>query len=177
MAIITVTGTPGTGKTVVARELAKRLNYDLLILNDFIRKKKLYEGREHGSLIVPVNKLVKEFKRIKNKKNMVVDGHLSHFLPSDFCIVLRCDPHILEKRLKKKKWHEKKIRENIEAEILGIIISEAIANKKAKHVIELNATKKKPTELAKEAEKCIKTGKNHMIGVDWLRCHQKWLER
>ena len=41
--MIALTGTPGTGKSSIAKKLAKKLGYELIDLNDVIKKKKLYE--------------------------------------------------------------------------------------------------------------------------------------
>ena len=38
MRIIIVTGTPGTGKTTIAKKLAKKLNFHYLDVNNVIKK-------------------------------------------------------------------------------------------------------------------------------------------
>ncbi len=82
------------------------------------------------------NKLIKNKKSedIENKKiknGIIIDSHLSHYLPSkhvDLCIVTKCDLKELRKRLKKKKYDQLKIRENLDAEIFDICLNEAKEN-------------------------------------------------
>ncbi|MCK4405797.1 MAG: AAA family ATPase, partial [Hadesarchaea archaeon] len=40
--VIAVSGTPGTGKSIFARALAKKLNAKVIDLNALIRRKKIY---------------------------------------------------------------------------------------------------------------------------------------
>jgi len=130
--VISITGTPGTGKTSVARELA-RAGWVHLELNKLVKKEKLYSGfdKKRKTWIVDEKKLkkfVEDFIKKNPQKNIVVDSHISHILPAKFfsaVFVLRCEPKILEKRLKEKKWSKEKIRENVEAEIIGLIEWEA----------------------------------------------------
>ena len=61
--------------------------------------------------------------------NMIVEGHFAHLMDNmDHIIVLRCDPRELRKRMEKRNYSEIKIKENLEAEALGLIYSEACAN-------------------------------------------------
>ncbi|MEK6947133.1 MAG: AAA family ATPase [Nanoarchaeota archaeon] len=160
MKTLLVTGTPGTGKTTLSKLLAKKLNFYYLDVNKIISKYKLSEGydRKRKTKIIDVNKLnkklINEIKIIKelnknnrNKKSdkitgIIIDSHLSHYLPrryADFCIVTKCDIRELNKRLKKKKFHESKIKENLEAEIFDVCFNEA---KERKHkIIAIGTTK------------------------------------
>ncbi len=160
MKIIIVTGVPGTGKTTLSKLLAKELNFYYLDVNKLISRYKLSEGydRKRRTMIIDAYKLnkrlINEIKLIKesNKNNksgkfkeikgMIIDSHLSHYLPrkyADFCIVTKCDIKELNKRLKKKKFHKSKIKENIEAEIFDVCFNEA---KERKHkIIAVNTTK------------------------------------
>jgi len=144
--VIALTGTPGTGKTSVAKILARR-GWVHLELNKLVKKEKLYSGfdRKRKTWIVDEKKLkkfAKKFIQKNSEKNIVVDSHISHILPEKFfskVFVLRCEPKILEKRLKGKNWSKEKIRENAEAEIIGLIEWEA--RKKQKKVFSVDTTK------------------------------------
>lgn len=71
-----------------------------------------------------------KIKRIK--KGIVIDSHLSHYLPKryvDLCIVTKCDLKELKRRLKKKKYSGAKVRENLDAEIFDICMNEAEENR------------------------------------------------
>ena len=163
MKVIAVSGTPGTGKTTLSKRLAKKLNFSYLDVNETIKKYNIAEGfdKKRRTKILDVKKLnnalLKEISIIKNslnkkpiskksnkkiKEGIIVDSHLSHYLPKkyvDLCIVTKCDLKILKKRLKRKKYSESKIRENLDAEIFDICLSEA---KESRHkVIVIDTTK------------------------------------
>ena len=111
---------------------AKRLNRAL------IREIKSYNEKISNiktSIKNNKNKPIKNKKnkiKIQNIKNgIIIDSHLSHYLPkkyADLCIVTKCDLKILKKRLKRKKYSESKIRENLDAEIFDICLNEAKEN-------------------------------------------------
>lgn len=144
--VIIVTGSVGTGKTTIAKKLAKELKYKYIDVNKIISEKKLASGydKKRKCKIIDTTKLNKALiSLIKKDKNLVIDSHLSHFLPSkyvDKCIVTKCDLKELEKRLKKREYSKDKIRENLDAEIFDVCLEEA---KEKGHNIEIVRTDKK----------------------------------
>ena len=42
---IAISGTPGTGKTVISKKLSEKMKYTLIELNKEIKKHKLYQRR------------------------------------------------------------------------------------------------------------------------------------
>lgn len=133
--IIIITGTSGSGKTKVAREIAKKYKLKYVDVGSLIIKNKLYDkyDRKFKSYIVDERKLNRFLiKLIKKEKNLVLDSHLSHYLDKkyvDLCIVTKCDLKILKKRLEKRKYSKEKIKENLEAEILDTCLVEALERK------------------------------------------------
>jgi len=133
--IIIITGTPGTGKTVLAKKLANLLNFTYIDVNLIIKTNKLslnYD-KKRSTYIINTNKLNRILiSLIKNSnKSLIIDSHLSHYLPNklvDLCIVTKCDLKILADRLKKRKYNLSKIRENRDSEIFDICLNEAIEN-------------------------------------------------
>jgi len=141
--IIIVTGTPATGKTKVAKEIAKRLKYKYIDVNSIIKENKLAEGYDDKlkSKIVDVNNLNKILLKIKG--NAVIDSHLSHYLPKkfvDLCIITKCDLKVLKKRLEKRGYSKEKIRENLNAEIFDVCLVEA--NERKHNIMVIDNTKK-----------------------------------
>ena len=70
--------------------------------------------------------LEKEAK--KAGKPLVIDSHLSHYLkPSlvNLCIVTRCSLRALKRRLTRRGYDDKKIRENLDAEIFEVCMNDA----------------------------------------------------
>ena len=86
-----------------------------------------------------MGKITNFVKKRTKKGDWIIDSHLSHLLPPkiiDKVIVLRCDPTELERRLRKKGWSRKKIQENVEAEMIGLIAWEA---RKHRKVLEIDS--------------------------------------
>ena len=144
--IVCITGTPATGKTVVAKKIAKQIKAKYIDINKIITKYKLSEGydKKRKSKIVDIKKLNKVLiKIIKNSRdNLVIDSHLSHYLPKkyvDLCIVTKCDLKVLQKRLEKRGYSKEKIRENLDVETFDVCLNEA---KEKDHKIKIiNTTK------------------------------------
>ncbi len=120
--LIAVSGTPGTGKTTVAKWLARKLGLQYVSLNDYARKHGMVVGRDEKRKADEVD--VDRLRKVKFE-DAVLEGHFSHELLADVKIVLRLHPSKLEERLEEKGWGAEKIRENCEAEAMGIIAEEA----------------------------------------------------
>lgn len=179
--IITITGTPGVGKTFFAKKLAKALHVKYCDMNNFIKKNKLYDlyDKKDATYDVDVQQIKKTFdkkferylnsdpdgksfydtflsklelnkdeeyyinmlqrelfgngkkdnlqnsNRVFNKDVLIIDGHLSHNLKSNMCVVIKTDIKKLHSRLAKRKYSRKKIMDNIESEIFDVCLEEA----------------------------------------------------
>ncbi|MBU4245685.1 MAG: adenylate kinase family protein [Nanoarchaeota archaeon] len=166
---IALSGTPGTGKTTVAKILARNLNYSLLSLNEFAKSHKLTLGndKKRNSVIVDVSALKKEVAQMEG--NIILEGHLAHFCDADIYIILRTNPKELRKRMKTRVWSEEKIRENVEAEIMNICLDEAV-ELHGKAVFEVDTAKKSAEEVAKIIEEIIAGKKREKYApgkIDW----------
>ena len=160
-----LTGTPGTGKSTISKILRKR-GISVLDLNRWIRKN--YPHKENEKCIeVDLKKL----NRIASCHSafstlhapLIIEGHLSHHLKLvDKIIVLRCAPTELLKRLKKKKYSQKKIKDNLLVEALDIILHESLVT--GKTVFEIDTTKKSVSKVAEEIKKIV-TGKKKVNKV------------
>ncbi len=136
MKVIIVTGTPGTGKTTVAKRTAKEKGCKYFDINGIIKKKKLYESYDRKMKAFDVDtkklnkflvELIAEEKK-KKTKCIVLDSHLTHYLPAtyvDLCIVTKTELKRLKKRLEKRGYSKAKVRENLDAEIFDICLNEA----------------------------------------------------
>jgi adenylate kinase len=145
--VVIVTGTPGTGKTYVAKTFAKAFSLKYIDVKRIILKDKLSEGydKKRKTKIIDTNKLSKALVSIINNpdKGIVIDSHMSHFIPSnyvDLCIVTKCDLKKLNKRLKKRGYHKSKIRENLDSEIFDICYNEA--KERGHKILVVDTTKK-----------------------------------
>lgn len=127
--VIAISGTPGTGKSTLAK-LFEKEGFSRLDVHKHYKEISTAYNRSKMCYDVDLKKfksLVK--KNIKEHKKLVVDSHISHLLPRkwvDLCIVLTCSNlKKLKKRLEKRKYSKKKVRENIDAEIFHICLVEA----------------------------------------------------
>jgi adenylate kinase len=149
--VIIVTGTPGTGKTTIARLIAKKYKLKYIDTNRIIKLNKLilrYDKKKQTN-IVDHKKLAKILVgMIRKNNNLVIDGHLSHYIPKKYvnlCVITKCDIKILMKRLEKRKYSTEKIRENLDCEIFDVILNEAIEMRHNIYVID--TSDKKSVEL------------------------------
>ena len=150
---IALTGTPGVGKSSIADILEKK-GYRVLRIKDIADKFVIGYDEERQSKIVDEEKMDEYIRKIKEKDVLIIEGHLSHLLSVDGVILLRCHPEELKKRLEMKGWNEKKIRENLEAEALDIILQRAL--EKHKKIWEIDTTGRRVEEIVKEIEEIIK---------------------
>ena len=143
--LVALTGTPGTGKTTLFRKVLETVefphcSFSGIDLNSFIKEHGLVTGEDakrdsHNVDIEKMKELIHEqFGKKTNSTDSetkmpqptltLVEGHLSHLIGPDLCLLLRCSPSLLRERLNTRGYRKEKIRENIEAEALNIIRDE-----------------------------------------------------
>ncbi len=166
-----VTGTPGVGKTSACAlvEGIQTLTVDELAreygaLGRYDRRRRTRE--------VDTAKLARAVSRLR--VDMIIEGHLSHLLRPDVAVVLRCSPRVLQQRLRKKGWPEAKVRENVDAEAIDVILLEALA--KVRVVLEIDATRRRPASVARAIEEIVagERQKYRPGHVDWSREVLSW---
>lgn len=138
--LIAISGTPGVGKSTLAKYLAKRLGYYRFDLHDYYDMiSKGYDLKKH-CYNIDLNKFRRFILKAKKEKNLVIDSHISHLLPKkdvDLCIVITCSNlKKLEKRLQKRGYSKQKIRENLDAEIFQVCLMEAKERKQKVVVVD-----------------------------------------
>jgi adenylate kinase len=121
---IALTGTPGTGKTTISNVLKDEFGLKVVDLNKVISAFQYYIGWDDNRNCGVVD--LEALRAHPFEDGLVIEGHISHHLSVERVIVLRTNPAVLRGRLQEKGFSEKKIRENIEAEILDVILIEAL---------------------------------------------------
>jgi adenylate kinase len=158
---IGVTGTPGTGKSTVSEHLKDKV----IDLREYLEKNSLGEVNEDGEIEVDIDELRENQPQEPEDADLVVEGHMAHFLNLDYCIVLRCRPDILRERLQQRDYSEQKIEENVEAEAMDVILSQA-----AKHqekIYEVDTTERTVEEVVEDVRDAIDERKEIYGNVDW----------
>lgn len=127
---IFITGTPCTGKTTVSEVLSHKLGCRLIKINDLAIEKDFVLGidDEKGYKVIDIPALNDEVSKIiaDSDERLVFEGHLAHLCEgADKVVVLRARPEILQSRLEARNYSESKIRENLEAEAMGVCTAEA----------------------------------------------------
>lgn len=175
--IIALTGTPGTGKTTICGLLDRK--YRVIDINRIITDEGLHTGKDElrGSLVADmeavqarVNELVKD-----ETATIIIEGHLSHYLKgTDAVIVLRTKPGILVRRLEAREYPIEKVRENMEAEALDVILVEATRQHDVVYEVETTINPAEDTAaLVDSIIECLESGDSeHLEGYlpgrfDW----------
>jgi adenylate kinase len=140
---IVLTGSPGTGKTSIAKALARKLK--LRVLNE--KELALKEGIGHfegNDFVIPLKGLKMAVKRLfEREKNVLIEGHLLCEIKcnADIVFVLRTHPEILEARLEARKYPEVKIQDNVMCEGIDYCLKHAKRNYPAKKIVEVRNEK------------------------------------
>jgi adenylate kinase len=172
MTAIFITGTPCTGKTT----LASRLNGRLIKINGLAINQGFVLGTDEdkGYKVIDTERLSRHVDELarNSDETLIFEGHLSHLCDgADRVIVLRVRPEILKKRLEARQYSESKIRENLEAEALGVCSAEAF-DKYPDRTYELDVTDLTIDEAAELIEDVIANGGDYPVGsvdfMDWL---------
>ncbi|MBI4052470.1 MAG: AAA family ATPase [Candidatus Diapherotrites archaeon] len=143
---IVLTGSPGTGKSSVAKILAKKLNAQVVNDLDFCKKNRIGAfDRKAKERVVPVERLERALKKFlaktpaKNAKSVILEGHLlcEISIPCDAVVVLRLAPEKLEKRLAKRGYPEVKVLDNVFCEETGYCKTRVLRNYPANKLVEI----------------------------------------
>lgn len=158
-----ITGTPGTGKSVIGNDLARR-GYTVVHLTETVGPYVTGEDEKRDVQIVDVDRWAAEFVPVDG----FVEGHFAHFLPCDRIVVLRCRPDELEKRLAMRKYRPAKIRENAEAEALDTCLIETVEEHDPSRILEIDTTGCDPASCADRIEQFFRGEIDADFGhIDW----------
>ena len=115
---LVITGVPGSGKTTIAKSLAKRLKCEYIDLNALAKRHAVLKktGNEYEINLPKLNRYLRVF--LEGKTDFVLEGHLAAEIkiPCDLIVILRCNPFVLMKRLAKRKYRREKVVDNALAE-------------------------------------------------------------
>jgi adenylate kinase len=131
--IIVISGSVGSGKTTLAKELGEKLKLEVVNLNDFAKEFKIKDVNELQTFDFNIDKLVAKVNREiadgKYKKGAILEGHFAHFLNPeliDYLFVVNRDLKQLERVYKERNYNEQKIKDNLEVESFNLCFYEGV---------------------------------------------------
>jgi adenylate kinase len=160
---IALTGTPGTGKTTIAGLLP----YRVIDINALVKGGMNFGiDAKRGCLEADMDALANYLARLDPDETLILDGHFAHHF-ADWSIVLRLSPAVLKSRLEARGYSAQKIKENLEAEALDVILVEAVEF--CDRVDEIDTTGKSTLEVAELVARIIQGRLQLPAGqVNWL---------
>lgn len=166
---IVITGNPGTGKHTILNEIKNSVSLPVLDINEYARECGLLEKNDDTS-DVDTEKLSKKIQEKITKPHIIV-GHLAPYairgIPIKTIIVLRRDPRELALVYKQRRYNEKKTKDNLGSEILGVTINDTIQNLKNENIVQVDVTGRNISETGKVVLDAI-NGKSASQTIDWL---------
>jgi adenylate kinase len=173
---IIVTGTPGTGKTTFSKKLAREIGADYVPLTQFISDRGLYTkfDLERKSRVVNLARVKTSLNRLLSKTThgILVDTHIPAEIVTKNSVklvfVLRCDPRILEKRLRRKKWKPSKVRENVLAEILDACLIDSVKWYGWRRVVQLDTSETSAGKCVAAAKRILRHKVRRERKIDWI---------
>ena len=172
--VLVITGNPGVGKHTIANEILQSKKHELLDINKIAIDAEIIE-KVQDAVEVDVNNLKKYLDDLITEKSLVV-GHLAPYVVNskniDSAIVLRKNPYKLLDIYKKRGYTEKKMKDNLGSEILGIITNDAIKNFGREKTFQVDTTDHTPKELAVRIHN-IYYGEDNGDNIDWLTLIQE----
>jgi adenylate kinase len=163
---IALTGTPGTGKSSVARLLPVGSHaVELAALAVKLGAARRLKAKSMEVDLPAFRRAFRVFAR-SNPKGVVV-GHLAHFLPVSYVIVLRCWPVELADRLRKAHRRAAGRNANVLAEALDVVLVEALGS--GVPVYEVDTTRLSISDVARRVASIIRRRPPARYGrVNWL---------
>jgi len=137
-----ITGSPGTGKTTLAKSLGEKLNLTVLNEKDFALKNGIGSFNEENELEIPI----KEFEEkanafLKKTDDVIFEGHVvcEAKLHVDKAILIRVDPEDLEMRLENRNYSMEKVMDNVFCEGIDYCKKQVIKNYPIDKIIEVTS--------------------------------------
>jgi adenylate kinase len=172
---IVVTGTPGTGKTTIAKPLAYQISANYLSLTKLVTDRRLHTtfDTRRRTRIVDMRRTRAKLRKLLRvrKTTTVIDTHVADAVPREYVrrvIVLRCHPRILEARLRRKGWNTRKTRENVIAEVLDSCYVTAAEYFGTKRLFQLETSRVTIRKSVKQCERLLKGQPPRKLKVDWI---------
>ncbi|XP_041975548.1 adenylate kinase isoenzyme 6 [Aricia agestis] len=163
---ILLTGTPGVGKSTIAKQLAERTNFTWRDVSRLAEEHNCLDeyDSQYECPFLNEDKLLDVMESMMKKGGNIVDYHGSELFPErwfDGVFVIRANNTVLYDRLTARGYTGKKLEDNIQCEIFETLLEEAQSAYKPEII----------TELRNETEENIIDNVNTI--VNWI---ERWKE-
>lgn len=175
--VLVLTGTPGVGKTSIAGLLAQRLGGVVISLSELVKRGRLSAGfdKRRETLIADRERVAAHVESAiaQAEGYVVVEGHFASDVVARKdafrVFVLRRDPDELRTALVKRGYKERKVAENVAAEILDVCLFDAVAAFGEDKICEVDVSRRSVENVVDELISVVKDrGKCRVGVVDWL---------
>ena len=175
--VILVTGTPGTGKTTISRLISIKLNAGHIDLTTYAQANHLTISRDkfRETDVIDLNavrrSITEEIKKALG--SIVIDGHYASDVTKIELVtrifVLRREPWLLFEELMKRNYSKLKIKENVEAELLGVCLNDTAFKQDPKKICEIDTSHQNPEETTSRIISVLSGVKSCGFGkIDWM---------
>lgn len=169
-----LTGTPGSGKSVIGRRLKRR--WDVMEVGSWARQLGCAPARRTRTLVVDLDCVARAMRQVRapsrpvdTRRTSILVGHLSHLLPVRDIIVLRCHPRQLKRRLAGRRLSSSELHANLASEATDLILTEALKSQRPGRLWEVDTTGRSPATVAQLVEQLLRRRpRSSFGGVDWL---------
>ena len=174
MSVIVIGGSPGTGKTKVAKILGSKLSVEVISLGQLADESGCItaEDKARQTGIINEDCLVDVLDELTDdkSKSMVIEGHYIDLVPSSavqWVFILRTHPETLKMRLSERNYSIEKVTENVEAEVIGVCQLDALDAFGEARVFEIDTTDLSAPETAENIENLMKE-RSEPVRIDWM---------
>jgi adenylate kinase len=174
MTSILIGGTPGTGKTMVAKVLGSRLGVNVIALGELADTSGCISAQDKArdTGIIDEDCLVDAIIELVDdkKEKFIIEGHYIDLVPSSavqWVFILRTHPETLVGRLVDRGYKEEKVNENVEAEVLGVCQLDALDAFGEERVLEIDTSDMTPSDVASMIEQMIDE-EAAPTRIDWM---------
>ena len=137
-----ITGTPGCGKTTLAKNIGEKLKLRVINEKDFALKNSIGKFNEENELEIPIKEFEKKANSFLTKNdNIIFEGHVlcEMKLKVDKVILITINPEELELRLEQRHYSIDKIMDNVFCEGIDYCKKHVLRNYSLKKVISIQS--------------------------------------